>query len=142
VTRLLVTPTAFNTILWRVVAMRPDGSYDEGFVSLFDGNRPLRLDRFGTAPAPQAAQSLPGAQRLTAFSQGFTHVRERDGLAVVTDLRMGQEPNYTFSFVVGQQQGGAWRALTPRSQGSRGNVRTGLAWVWTRMWGVDIPPPR
>src|SRR5688500_3156385 len=26
---LLVTPTAFNTVLWRVVAMRPDGSYDE-----------------------------------------------------------------------------------------------------------------
>lgn len=28
--RLLVTPTAFNTALWRIVAVRDDGSYEEG----------------------------------------------------------------------------------------------------------------
>lgn len=142
VTRLLVTPTPFNTILWRVVAMRPDGSYDEGFLSLFDGGRPLRLDRFGATQVPQAARALPGAQRLAAFSQGFTSVQTRDGQAWVTDLRMGQEPNYTFSFLVGRRQGGVWVAVTPRNQGSRGDVRAGLAWIWNRMWGAELPPPR
>ncbi len=35
VERLLVTPTALNTLLWRVVAITPDG-YLEGFRSVFD----------------------------------------------------------------------------------------------------------
>jgi inner membrane protein len=49
--RLLVTPTPFNTVLWRVVAMEParegrPASYHEGFRSLLDDGPGLRFDRF------------------------------------------------------------------------------------------------
>lgn len=134
---LLVTPTPFNTLLWRIVAMRPDGSYDEGFRSLLDGDRPIRWQHFDS-PVPESVRALPAVQRLARFSHGFYKVHTRDGGAWVTDLRMGQEPNYSFSFLVAQEQGGVWRPVEPRNEGSRGDVRRALAWVWERMWGRDV----
>ncbi len=140
---LLVTPTPFNTVLWRVLAMRPDGSYEEGFHSLADGGRPMRFERFGTQPVSREVQAFPAVQRLVDFSHGFARVRSSGGQAWVTDLRMGQEPNYTFNFLIARRDAGAaWNAVTPQNQGSRGDARKGLAWLWQRMWGRDVPPPR
>jgi inner membrane protein len=141
-TAMLVTPTPFNTLLWRIVAMHPDGSYDEGFRSLLDGNRPIHWERFSAPPVMESVRALPAVQRLAGFSHGFVKVHARNGDAWVTDLRMGQEPNYSFSFLVAQEQGGTWREVAPRNQGARGDVRRGLTWIWERMWGSDVPPPR
>jgi inner membrane protein len=141
-TALLVTPTPFNTLLWRIVAMRPDGSYHEGFRSVLDGGPPIRWERFDPPPVPDAVRTLPAVQRLAAFSHGFYKVHGKGSEAWVTDLRMGQEPNYSFSFLVAQEQGGQWRPVIPRNQGSRGDARKGLAWIWERMWGKDVPPLR
>ncbi len=138
---VLVTPTPFNTVLWRIVTMHPDGSYQQGFRSLLDGDRPIQWQRFGAPSAPDAVHALPAVQRLAAFSHGFYKVDAKEGQARVTDLRMGQEPNYTFSFVVAEQRGEAWLPVIPRNQGSRGDVRRGLTWIWERMWGQDISPP-
>lgn len=139
---ILVTPTPFNTLLWRVVAMRPDGTYDEGFRSLLDGDRPIRWERFAPPPVPESVRTLPPVQRLAAFSHGFYKVHAHGGRAWVTDLRMGQEPNYSFSFVVAEAQGGAWRPVAPRNEGARGDVRQGLAWVWARIWRSNVAAPR
>jgi inner membrane protein len=140
---LLVTPSPFNTVLWRVVAMRPDGSYEEGFYSLFDAGRAMRFDRF--EGSPQLRESLRGidaVRRLADFTHGFYKLHQREGSAWISDLRMGQEPNYSFSFRVAQQNGAGWAPVPPANLGSRGDARKGLAWVWARMWGRDLPPPR
>ena len=138
---VLVTPSPFNTVLWRVVAMRPDGSYQEGFRSLLDAH-PLRLREFrGTPALQQALSELDGVRRLAHFSQGFYKLHERDGLAWITDLRMGQEPHYTFSFVVARRNGVGWETVQPLNQGSRGDLRRGLAWIWQRLRGQDLPSP-
>lgn len=139
---LLVTPAPFNTLLWRIVAMRADGGYHEGFRSLLDGDRAIQWERFDPPPVPEPVRALPTVQRLAAFSHGFYKVHARDGSAWVTDLRMGQEPNYSFSFLVAQERGATWQAVVPRNEGSRGDARRGLAWVWERMWGGDVAPPR
>lgn len=140
---LLVTPTPFNTVLWRVVAMHGDGSYEEGFYSLFDGGRPLRLQRFdgGSAELRAALREMGSVQSLARFSHGFFKLHERDGQAWVTDLRMGQEPHYSFTFRVARREGSGWLPLEPVNQGSRGDTRAGLAWLWARMRGQDVPPP-
>ncbi|MBE7369650.1 metal-dependent hydrolase [Ramlibacter pallidus] len=139
---LLVTPTPFNTVLWRVVAMHPDGSYDEGFYSLLDGGRPLRLRRFeGTVPERAGLARLEPVQRLARFTHGFYTVHVRRNHAWVTDLRMGQEPHYAFAFVVARADGARWVPLVPRNQGSRGDVRAALGWLWQRLQGEDVPPP-
>ena len=96
--RLLVVPTPFNTILWRVLAIDGD-SYLEGFHSLLDrrGNiafdrHPRRLDLF------QRYRHDWHVNRIAWFSHGFFRLRREAGVLQISDLRMGQEPNYTFTF--------------------------------------------
>jgi inner membrane protein len=151
--RVLVTPTPFNTVLWRVVAMGPGAVY-EGFHSLADGPTPMQFDRFerdaaldarlAAAQGPQAP-----AQALRDFTQGFYRVDARpaadgDGRSVlITDLRMGQEPFYTFSFVVAQQLGGSLDTVMPtQPAGLRPELGRAMRWLWPRMWGEPLPPPR
>ena len=164
--RVLVTPAPLQTLLWRVVVMREDG-YEEGFRSLLDGERPIHFDRFASdrsleqqlratpipllpPPGDGAAFMPPGqrigpdpVQRLAAFSHGFYKVHAEGREAFVTDLRMGQEPGYVFSFRIARQDDqGRWLAVSPANQGYRGDTRAGLAWLWQRMWGRELPPPR
>ena len=58
-------------------------------------------------------------------------------------LRMGQEPYYTFNFVVAEHRDGALRpVLPPRFVGERPDLGRGLAWLGRRLLGEPLPPPR
>ena len=88
---------------------------------------------------------MDGVRRIQAFSKGFYKMQQRAGgkYATITDLRMGQEPAYTFDFVVADRNGAAWSPVPASTNlGSRGDLRRGLAWVWRRMLGYPLPPPR
>jgi inner membrane protein len=140
--RVLVTPTPFNTVLWRVLVMR-EGGYEEGFYSLLDRERTVRFDSFASDPALYGQLRDEWAvARMAWFTRGFFALRERGGEAILDDLRMGQEPHYVFSFVVAQRQSPTFAAVAPRAVGGRGDLRRGLAWVWTRLLGEPLPPPR
>src|SRR5690606_36628561 len=142
---MLVTPTAFNTLAWRIVVMRGD-HYEEGFVSLLDRNRPLRLARFERGEALHASVGeLPAVARMTRFTQGFWRLAERDGRIVLTDLRMGQEPYYTFAFVVAERLANPGLvAVRPYRVGGRAgmDLPASLRWVRDRSLGggADFPP--
>lgn len=140
--RLLVTPTPFNTVLWRVVAVTPDG-YFEGFRSFFDRTPAMTFDRYPRGDDLYAVvRDFPSVSRIAWFTQGLFKVGERDGRIVVSDLRMGQEPYYSFNFVVGQRQSPVVAAVPPQRFREQHDVRRGLAWLWPRMLGKQIPPPR
>ena len=141
--RVLVTPTAFNTVLWRIVATTPDG-YHEGFRSLLDGDRPIRFDRFDRgAPLREALAGSFPVERIAWFSHGFWAMSQRGDRVLITDLRMGQEPAYVFSFVVGERHDGRVRPVrTPVHVGSRPDLARGLGWLWRRALGAPLPPPR
>jgi inner membrane protein len=141
--RVLVTPTAFNTVLWRVVAMTPDG-YHEGFRSLLDGRADMRFDRFERGAAlREALAGHPPVERVARFSHGFWAMAAHDGRIAITDLRMGQEPAYVFSFVVARQQGGLPVPLDDTTRiGRRPDLGRGLDWLWRRALGAEVEPPR
>lgn len=142
--RVLVTPTAFNTVLWRILVMQAD-RYEEGFVSLRDGDRPLRMTAHARDPALAAAlRDLPAVARIAAFSHGFYRLDERDGVVRIADLRMGQEPAYVFTFAVAQRGSALAPLQPPRAVGGRGDVDipTALNWLWRRAGGAEIDPPR
>ena len=44
-----------------------------------------------------------GVLRLAAFSKGFYKLHVQDARVLMTDLRMGQEPSYVFSFAVAER---------------------------------------
>lgn len=133
---LLVTPAPFNSLLWRIVAITPDDRYREGFRSLLDGARPLRLDPFARGtPAPAAFAAHWHLRRMVWFTQGFYKLERVDDALILTDLRMGQEPQYVFAFRIPQ-------VGLPRSVGGRLEIERGLQWLGPRMLGADLPPPR
>ena len=102
--RLLVTPTAFNTLVWRVVAVTPE-QYYEGYWSLLSPRRPLQLSAHsrGAALYPQG-QGDGAVERVAWFSHGFFALREQQGHLLISDLRMGEAPHFTFTFDLGKPQ--------------------------------------
>ena len=74
--RVLVTPTPFNSLLWRVVVM-DDGGYHEGYYSLLDDRPRVRLRRHASDTALlESLRSDWSVQRLAWFSKGFYRVAE------------------------------------------------------------------
>ncbi|NJR72074.1 MAG: metal-dependent hydrolase [Gammaproteobacteria bacterium] len=142
---MFATPAPLNTILWRIVVLRGD-KVEEGFYSFFDKERHVKFDTFprGLALATSLADNQI-VKRMTTFTDGFVAIRENaNNKAVLSDLRMGQEPHYVFSFTVATRANtdAKWVEINPESVGSRGDTGKALRWLWQRMWGEDIPPPR
>ncbi len=139
--QVLVTPTAFNSVLWRVLAV--DGAlYREGFYSLLDASPQIRFDGFDRGQALGASMAgIDSVRRIADFSRGFYKLSADGPELRITDLRMGQEPFYTFSFVVAREHS-APQAVTPRNAGERPDIGRALAWIWRRALGEQLPPPR
>jgi inner membrane protein len=144
VERLLVTPTPFNTVLWRVVAISPDG-YREGFRSLLDdapGFDFVRRDRH--EDWRQALAGVWAVDRMAWFTQGFYAMAKQGDEVRIVDLRMGQAPVYSFDFVVADDRGA--QGLEPREvsvqRGGRPDVGPALAWLWRRLRGERVAPPQ
>jgi inner membrane protein len=140
--QLLVTPTAFNSVLWRVVAVGPQ-HYHEGFHSLLDAEPRMRFDAFERgAGLERELPPIDGVQRLAAFSKGFYKLFERDGRILIADLRMGQEPAYVFTFEVAERHSPPQPLPQPEQVGSRIDPERALPWLWRRLLGEALPPPR
>ena len=140
--RVLVTPTPFNTVLWRVVAVS-GGQYLEGFRSLLDKPGPMHFDRFDRGVALEdPLRGHDGTQRIRAFSHGFYKLHQDRGRAFVTDLRMGQEPTYVFNFAVAETRSSLVPLPVAEQVGGRPDVKRVLPWLWQRMLGNPLPPPR
>ena len=134
--RLLVSAGPFNTALWRIVVMQSDGNYYEGFYSLLDGYAEVTLEKFESQ-----AELLSGieqhwpVQRLQWFSKGYFKVWQQDENVILSDLRMGYEPDYVFSFVVGQA-GNPHIKPVPAERIRPNRDLSRLNSVWTRIWSA------
>ena len=70
--RLLVTPAPFNTVLWRVVAVTPDG-YLEGFRSFLDCEPRMRFDAYpGGSNLYETVRNFPSVARVAWFTPSFS----------------------------------------------------------------------
>lgn len=134
-TQVGVYCTPFNIVAWRALVVSPQGYY-VGYYSLLAPG-PLRFELHPSEPELLAdvAEVWP-VQRLRWFTKGFNVVSEREGQVILSDVRMGLEPNhYVFSFALGQRLNGTtelipaarvapasyqqsdWRALAERIVG-------------------------
>ena len=133
--------TPFNTLLYRVVVMTPDG-YLIGDRSVVADRGPMRFTAHASdAAALQTAAQLPAVQRLLWFNGGFMRARLQGDALVLSDLRMGLEPAYSFNFAVARRQGGAWQPMPPARAAagesavfSRQGIGAALRQVWQRIW--------
>jgi inner membrane protein len=96
----LVTATPFNSVLWRVVAITPQG-YAEGFYSLLDKDKRIRFVEHARGENIYGlVRSNWEVNRIAWFSHGYFKMAEQNGVLSIADLRMGVEPYYTFTFEV------------------------------------------
>jgi inner membrane protein len=139
--QLLTTPAPFNTLLWRVLATDADG-YHEGFYSVLDTSEDIEFSRYPSRP-----ELLEGLRdhwpvgRLQWFTKGLYSVSLRGRDIVITDLRMGLEPDYVFAFSVGRIDNPHARPMdAERVPATRDLSR--LQWVWDRIWHEEpgLPP--
>jgi inner membrane protein len=136
--RLISTPAPFNTLLWRFVGLDGD-RYFETYYSIFDGDAPLVVDHYPRhLDLLDGLEEHPPVTKLRWFTRGwYAASRVGDDIAM-TDLRMGSEPNYVFSFTVA-------RAADPAPIPVRDEQRDAeIEWqqlrlVWRRIW-VPVPP--
>jgi inner membrane protein len=143
--RILVVPTPFNTVLWRIVLI--DGnSYREGFFSLLDPlvdpDRPMRFTRHDRGSEHEdATAAFAGANLVRAFSKGFYALSDDGRFARITDLRMGQHPYFSFSFAFAEHQSAPLRQIEPIRLTNRMPFDAGIAWLRQRALGRELPPP-
>ena len=136
--RIFTTPAPFNTLLWRAVVMDDTGYY-EAYYSLFDDDHPVNFNHY-----PSDRSLLNGieeswtVQRLQWFSKGFYAVNQKKQDIVISDLRMGSEPDYVFRFKVGEiSNPHAVEAVPEQLPVSRDLAQ--LKSLWDRIWSAGQP---
>ena len=98
--RIMATPTPFNTLFWRVIAV--DGPrYYNIYVPLLGGDGATTAYRHGRGQvSARCLAENETIRTLAEFSDGFFRIDSEDGAFVVSDLRMGLTPDYVFRFAV------------------------------------------
>jgi inner membrane protein len=136
-TAVLTTPTPFNSLLWRILVI--DGAhYHEGYYSVLDDESTIRFEQYPRSPAllEPLRNSWP-VQRLQWFTRDFFAAGLIDRDIVITDLRMGFEPDYVFRFKVGEMGNPHPRPVpVERVSGIRNFERLRL--VWDRIWNPQV----
>jgi inner membrane protein len=133
-------PMPFNTLLWRVVVMTPDG-FLEGERSLVADQGPMAFRHYPSdRSALNAVAVHASVQRLIWFTHGFMKAEQHDGRLVLSDLRMGVEPDYNFRYVVAEKDGnGSWRSIPVEQPDWPLQQRRHLAGLWKRIWHEPDP---
>ena len=130
---VFVTPTPFNTLLWRVVVLTNEG-YLEGFDSLLVDEASLEFSAYRSdRQSLLAADTVWAVSRLRWFSSDFVKASVVDDRLLITDLRMGQEPIYVFTHVVAARGNPHWEPIPTELISPTIDERV-LLDAWRRMW--------
>lgn len=98
--RLFSTPTPFNTLLWRVVALEGN-EYKEGYFSFLNPSQKIVFKTYVKNDVPDNVLEFNSIKRMEWFTHGFNRKELIGKYVLMSDLRMGYEKNYVFNFAVG-----------------------------------------
>lgn len=141
--QILALPSAFNTLLWRVL-VREDGGYREAYYSPLADEWPGPWRRFDSADeliAPLTGQWA--FDRLRWFTHGYYAIKREGDEVVITDLRMGSEPAYVFRFNVARVADGKLTPIQTVQQSPLRPLGRAVSWLLSRVVtpGHALPPP-
>lgn len=136
--QLVCSPAPFTTLLWRVVGIE-NGQYFETFYSIFDDDSPLFVDVYPrNLDLLNGIESHPPVAKLRHFTRGYYALSAKGDSVVMTDLRMGWEPDYVFRFKVARLNNTRAVPMDDEVVISPRNIKH-LVWIWDRIW---TPLPR
>ncbi|MFW1064927.1 metal-dependent hydrolase [Vibrio parahaemolyticus] len=131
---VLITPTPFNTILWRVVVKEHD-KYWEGLASILDQDMHIEFIQhpLGSWPFKIQPDALVG---LLSFSHEFLRFREEDNKLIISDLRIGFGEYLRFEYIfANKDKNGIWKILEhPLRYPSEHGIEH-LSSLWLRLKG-------
>ncbi|HET9482555.1 MAG TPA: metal-dependent hydrolase [Xanthomonadales bacterium] len=132
---VLTVPTPFNSVLWRIL-VRKENEYGESFFSFLSGEQRTSTTVYVSHDyLLRPIRTAPAVERLAWFTHGFYSVARRGDAIVMTDLRMGIEPDYVFRFEVAEFVHGKIVALDDvRQDPWPSGTAKRTAWVWRRMF--------
>jgi inner membrane protein len=137
-TQMISGPAPFNTLLWRTVA-KTDSGYAEGFYSVFDTSGMMHFTQYPSDE--QLLRHLQNdwtVQRLKWFSKGLYKVSRVGDDILISDLRMGVEPLYFFTFAVGKIIDDGTISQVPRKiDPVQYDVGKSMTRLWRRIWNQD-----
>ncbi|MDJ0807468.1 MAG: metal-dependent hydrolase [Gammaproteobacteria bacterium] len=137
--KVLTTPTPFNSQLWRVLAV-DDEYYYEGYYSILDNDKEIRFVQYPRSRhLVEFLSNSWAVRRLQWFTKDFYAAGMHQNDIVLTDLRMGLEPDYVFSFKVGEMHNPHPKPVTPERVETVRNLQR-LNWVWARIWDEQAQP--
>ncbi|NRA65978.1 MAG: metal-dependent hydrolase [Pseudobacteriovorax sp.] len=116
---LMITPTPFNTLLWRLVSVGDDG-YHVGYTSIFDESSEVSFRKIPSRyDIAHQLRDHPPVAELTRFTHGLYSVDLVGINWVISDIRMGVEPGYVFQFAIARQEDGQITPIPPERQQPR-----------------------
>ncbi|EKE76096.1 metal-dependent hydrolase [Oceanibaculum indicum] len=130
--RLTMIPMPFNSLLWRGLAIDGD-RYVNVYRSIFDEQAaaPLHVHPRGMALEADLPDRTP-VEKVAAFSRGYYALSAKGHDVLLTDLRMGVEPNYVFTFKIAERNSPV-TGMVPAKQLERVNDASQLSWLWRRI---------
>ena len=133
--RMLATPTPFNTLLWRAVAIDGD-RYFNVYVPILGRDDGITVYAHPRANGSTACLDGNGAAaRLATFSKGFYRVDKVGEEVVLSDLRMGLTPNYAFRFTVAEERDGLTTPVAPRRNAGTRQADGDIDWLMAGLTG-------
>ena len=139
--QVIATPTPFNTLLWRVIGIDGDTSFNL-YVPVF--GRPEKSTLYTYQRNLHIKPCSPDDDRIARvaeFSHGYYRIMVQDGAVSVVDLRMGLSPNYAFRFKLGHLDAGTLvPGPTQRAEG-RGNIGEDIDWLLANLSGTVAMRP-
>ncbi|MFM8719474.1 MAG: metal-dependent hydrolase, partial [Chthoniobacterales bacterium] len=131
--RIFVTPTPLNSLLWRVV-VRTENGHLEGVDSVVADDGPIEFTFHPSDDAALAAAAdIPAVARLSWFADGFVGASMEGDTLILSDLRMGQHPDYVFRHTVATRGNPHWHEIEPQRLSSTMRTRD-LSKIWQRIW--------
>ena len=97
--KILIQPAPLQSLLWRSLVLRKDGTWFEGYYSFLSG-APLTMDIHPSTPELLKGIDTRDVERLKWFTQGFYSIDSDGDHVVLTDLRMGMAPDFFFRYEI------------------------------------------
>lgn len=135
--KIFTVPAPFNSLLWRAVVIDDTGYY-EAYYSVFDGDGQIRFRHYvSNDELLNGIEDYWPVQRLQWFSKGFYAVSLRQKDIVISDLRMGVEPDYAFQFKVGELSNPHAKPAVPQRIPAVRDLSI-LRPMWQRIWNQSV----
>lgn len=108
-----VQPAPFNIVFWQVLGV-DETNYVTGLTSLLGSCAISQVSSHARLTRPPAAfVPSPSVRRLEWFTDGFYTYGDSGGGLAITDLRIGFQPSFVFSFSFARKEADGFVAIEP-----------------------------